>query len=915
MKQIFTAILLISIFGLFSLQAQDLNIKEIGQNQYVVHTVTSGESLSQISLIYDVSIDEILETNTHIKNEDDIKANDILMIPYGKVSQASMGEEGTTVHTVQKGENLFRISQEYGTTIDEIKNWNGLKDDKIKMGQELIVGVSNRKSTRKNNKKQSNYAQRTNRADGELIDDLFHEVVKGETLSSISRLYGVSVADLKEWNDLSSDLIEVEQLLQVVPDDESESEDELDDEDYGDAILESDDKSAAIDVEYYKVRKGDNLNRIGERYGVHPNQLKELNNLQDANDIYVDQQLIIKKKGIAVESHPKSKIILYTVELDDKIEVLAESFDVSVENIRYWNNLGSEDILTKGQQLKIRATPETATSYTTIIEADEDLNASNLNDIQQISKNRVLTYGGLDSDNQGFQVDSSKVKEYKVTILHGENLNKIAEREGVTIAQIVDWNNLEDPNHVEAGQELLLYSGLPKPKTTSNVDPRILAITDNNTAPKIQAIHKVAGGETLSSIASQSQYKGVTIDEILEANDHISHEDSLKRNMELKIPEHRELTPVVQNYDNGTFHLIKSGESLSSIADQYEGVTIDAILKANNFENENAIDRGLVILIPPPNSSEIDLEKIANRQIAIENAKKFDNPYLKEEVKHLLPKGEDAAHDLFRDYAENGPKDFKGVSTGGNNFYNTTGNSDNSQGVNNTSSNPGNNTGNTNTNPYNSNPGNNTGNTNPYNSNPSNDTGNTNTNPYNSNPGNNTGNTNPYNSNPSNDTGNTNPYNAEPGNDNSGEDDAIDNFMRGQPDEANVSGTEGDIQDNSTGDQDDPVVDANDSNTVNNNNSLPGNAKIVQTGYAQLMSVSGTSRKYVGLHRDAPINSVVTVTNPENGRKAYVMIIDRLTDPVDADVVIQVSESTINQLNPGADVNQKVNIELFYNLK
>jgi LysM repeat protein len=45
-----------------------------------------------------------------------------------------------TVHVVKPGETLYRISRQYGITVDKIRKWNKLPDDIIEVGQKLIVG-------------------------------------------------------------------------------------------------------------------------------------------------------------------------------------------------------------------------------------------------------------------------------------------------------------------------------------------------------------------------------------------------------------------------------------------------------------------------------------------------------------------------------------------------------------------------------------------------------------------------------------------------------------------------------------------------------------------------------------------------------------------------------------------------------
>nr|WP_263314000.1 LysM peptidoglycan-binding domain-containing protein [Mammaliicoccus sp. Marseille-Q6498] len=80
-------------------------------------------------------------------------------------------------HEVKEGETLATISQEYGTSISELKAINNIITE-VKVGQSIKV----------------------------LKDDVY-TVKKGDTLNNIAKKFDVSVSDLKEWNDLSSDVI------------------------------------------------------------------------------------------------------------------------------------------------------------------------------------------------------------------------------------------------------------------------------------------------------------------------------------------------------------------------------------------------------------------------------------------------------------------------------------------------------------------------------------------------------------------------------------------------------------------------------------------------------------------------------------------------------------------------------------
>ena len=46
----------------------------------------------------------------------------------------------SATHVVKPGETLYRISRQYGVTVDKVRKWNKLSDDIIEVGQKLIVG-------------------------------------------------------------------------------------------------------------------------------------------------------------------------------------------------------------------------------------------------------------------------------------------------------------------------------------------------------------------------------------------------------------------------------------------------------------------------------------------------------------------------------------------------------------------------------------------------------------------------------------------------------------------------------------------------------------------------------------------------------------------------------------------------------
>lgn len=109
--------------------------------------------------------------------------------------------QSTKTHTVVAGEGLFSISKKYGVTVDNIVTWNNLSSSAINVGQTLIVSapVANKPASRL-----PTSAKETT-----------HTVAAGEGLYSISKTYGVTVEEIKQWNNMTSNAIDVGQVLVV----------------------------------------------------------------------------------------------------------------------------------------------------------------------------------------------------------------------------------------------------------------------------------------------------------------------------------------------------------------------------------------------------------------------------------------------------------------------------------------------------------------------------------------------------------------------------------------------------------------------------------------------------------------------------------------------------------------------------
>ncbi len=148
----------------------------------------------------------------------------------------------------------------------------------------------------------------------------YYVVKKGDSLWSIARKYGLSVAELKALNNLSSNTLHIGDTLLVS------------------SVNSTDDN---ISDEYYTVKSGDTLWGIARKYNMSVNNLKSLNNLS-SNNLSIGQKLIVSKAS----SND------YTVVAGDTLWGIARKFNVSVDDLKSLNNLTSNS-LSIGMVLKI----------------------------------------------------------------------------------------------------------------------------------------------------------------------------------------------------------------------------------------------------------------------------------------------------------------------------------------------------------------------------------------------------------------------------------------------------------------------------------------------------------------------------------------------------------------------------------
>ena len=230
-------------------------------------------------------------------------------------------------HKVQRGETLSGIATKYRVTVSDIKRWNNLKSNMIYVGQKLKI-YSSTPPSKTSSVTSTNTTNQTSSSSAKT-QNIVHVVKSGETLSGIASKYGVSVNNIKNWNNLSSDKISIGQKLIINPTEQTSS------------------KTSTQQI--HVVKRGETLSGIASKYGVSVNNIKNWNNLS-SDKISIGQKLIINPTKQTSSKTETQQI--HVVKSGETLSGIANKYNTTVDAIKKANNLKSNKIYV-GQKLKI----------------------------------------------------------------------------------------------------------------------------------------------------------------------------------------------------------------------------------------------------------------------------------------------------------------------------------------------------------------------------------------------------------------------------------------------------------------------------------------------------------------------------------------------------------------------------------
>lgn len=219
--------------------------------------------------------------------------------------------------------NLEPLIVEYGF-IDNTKDVEFLKENYEELAESVISAVAN-------------YIGVPYKAPNGLITNTY-VVQKGDTLYSIANKLGTTVSELKKENNLTSNTLQIGEVLRIPTKEIYEEEENI-----------------------YIVKKGDSLYSIANKYNTTVEELKRINNL--TSNILSIGQILKLPSDKASDVENEENTISYTVQKGDSLYSIARKYDTTIDRIKDLNNL-TTNLLSIGQVLLIPTDTNLETTYT-----------------------------------------------------------------------------------------------------------------------------------------------------------------------------------------------------------------------------------------------------------------------------------------------------------------------------------------------------------------------------------------------------------------------------------------------------------------------------------------------------------------------------------------------------------------------
>ena len=355
-------------------------------------------------------------------------------ISSGNAGTSNGGQTTGAKYTVQSGDSVWKISNDHGITMAQLIEWNNIKNNFVYPGQQLIVsngGSSNAGANTGSNTGNTSGSSSSSSSSSNTASGTKYTVKAGDSVWSVSNKYGITMAQLIQWNNIQNNFIYPGQQLTVSNSGSTNSTSGNTGSSTNTNNSSSVNTGSSSSQGTYTVKAGESVWSVANKNGITMDQLIEWNNIKN-NFIYPGQQLIVKggtsantntgsttsaakpntPNTSATTSTSSTGNTMYTVKAGESVWSVANKHHITMDQLIEWNNI-KNNFIYPGQQV-------------------------------------IVKKGSSQSTNQQ-SVTGSKT----YTVKSGESVWSVADSHGITMAQLIEWNNIKN-NFIYPGQTLIV---------------------------------------------------------------------------------------------------------------------------------------------------------------------------------------------------------------------------------------------------------------------------------------------------------------------------------------------------------------------------------------------------------------------------------------------------------------------------
>ena len=387
-----------------------------------------------------------------------------------------------------------------------------------------------------------------------------YKVLPGDNLALIAAKNGVNWRDVAKWNQIDpNSTLYVGTTIYLY-----------------DAKPVQEQTKAKEKPESYVVQANDSLTSVASQFGLSLKQLADFNGLSTNSGLFVGQKLSLKetaaskakvedaKKAEAAKVQTKS----YTVKRGEYLKLIADRYGLSnAELASFTSGLTAGSSLMVGQKINVP------------LQEVEALTAS--------TQKTEQTF-------ENVKVDQTATENYQVK--RGETLYSIASQSKLSVSELAALNGFAANSGLRIGQTIKIPAGSQVPET-----------------------YTVQSGDTLTGIAAKYN---LSMDQVASLNA-ISRNAGLRVGQRLKLtgeaaePVRESVAETVSKHMKSDSHVVKSGETLSSIARQYHlQVKYLADLNGLNANGNVRIGQRLKIVGDVPTDKKAEDVKVAAKPVS-----------------------------------------------------------------------------------------------------------------------------------------------------------------------------------------------------------------------------------------------------------------------------------------------------------